>query len=75
MAEVYFIGAGPGDPELLTIKGKRIIEEFQCPYQDRTVPIAYAVGAEDLALCAMPYALCVVVPPNHRPIERPNAFP
>ena len=23
---VYFIGAGPGDPELLTIKGKRIIE-------------------------------------------------
>ena len=24
---VYFIGAGPGDPELLTIKGKRIIEQ------------------------------------------------
>lgn len=23
---VYFIGAGPGDPELLTIKGKRIID-------------------------------------------------
>lgn len=27
MAQVYFIGAGPGDPELLTIKGKRIIDE------------------------------------------------
>jgi len=27
MAQVYFIGAGPGDPELLTIKGKRIIEQ------------------------------------------------
>jgi len=25
-AQVYFIGAGPGDPELLTIKAKRIIE-------------------------------------------------
>lgn len=24
---VYFIGAGPGDPELITIKGKRLIEE------------------------------------------------
>lgn len=24
---VYFIGAGPGDPELLTVKGKRIIGE------------------------------------------------
>ena len=23
---VYFIGAGPGDPELITVKGKRIIE-------------------------------------------------
>lgn len=26
-ARVYFIGAGPGDPELLTIKGKKIIEQ------------------------------------------------
>lgn len=25
--KVYFIGAGPGDPELLTIKGKRLLEE------------------------------------------------
>ncbi len=25
--KVYFIGAGPGDPKLLTIKGKEIIEE------------------------------------------------
>ena len=26
---VYFIGAGPGDPELITVKGQRLIE--QCP--------------------------------------------
>jgi len=27
MKTVHFIGAGPGDPELMTIKGKRLIEE------------------------------------------------
>ncbi|MCB1822685.1 MAG: precorrin-4 C(11)-methyltransferase, partial [Candidatus Competibacteraceae bacterium] len=26
---VYFIGAGPGDPELITVKGQRLIRE--CP--------------------------------------------
>lgn len=26
MAKVYFIGAGPGDPELITIKGRKILE-------------------------------------------------
>ena len=27
MEKVYFIGAGPGDPELITIKGQRIVKE------------------------------------------------
>lgn len=27
MEAVHFIGAGPGDPELITIKGKRLIDE------------------------------------------------
>ncbi len=26
MSKIYFIGAGPGDPDLITVKGKRIIE-------------------------------------------------
>ena len=25
--KVYFVGAGPGDPELITVKGRRLIEE------------------------------------------------
>ncbi len=29
MGKVYFIGAGPGDPELITIKGRRILDEAQ----------------------------------------------
>ncbi|MDI3256358.1 MAG: precorrin-4 C(11)-methyltransferase [Kyrpidia sp.] len=27
VGKVYFIGAGPGDPELITVKGRRLIEE------------------------------------------------
>ncbi len=27
MNKVYFVGAGPGDPELITIKAKKLIEE------------------------------------------------
>lgn len=27
--KVYFIGAGAGDPELITIKGKKAVEDSQ----------------------------------------------
>lgn len=27
MEKVYFIGAGPGDPDLITVKGKKIVEQ------------------------------------------------
>jgi len=42
--QVYFIGAGPGDPELLTVKGRRIIE--------RADVIIYADSLVDPHICS-----------------------
>ena len=42
---VYFIGAGPGDPELITVKGQRLIRS--CPvilYAGSLVPAALLDG-------------------------------
>ncbi|RMS20968.1 Precorrin-4 C-methyltransferase [Pseudomonas syringae pv. aceris] len=42
---VYFIGAGPGDPELITVKGQRLIRN--CPviiYAGSLVPLAVLEG-------------------------------
>lgn len=43
---VYFIGAGPGDPELLTIRGQRLIARCPvCLYAGSLVPSAVIAGA------------------------------
>lgn len=43
---VYFIGAGPGDPELLTLKGARLIARCPvCLYAGSLVPEAVVAGA------------------------------
>jgi len=42
--QVYFIGAGPGDPELLTIKGRRIIGQADV--------IIYADSLVDSRVCS-----------------------
>ena len=44
--KVYFIGAGPGDPDLLTIRGRRLIESCPvCLYAGSLVP-------EEIVACA-----------------------
>ncbi len=47
--KVYFVGAGPGDPELLTLKGKRIIEQADLIiYADSLVnPMVCAYAREE----------------------------
>ncbi len=49
--KVYFVGAGPGDPELLTIKGKEILEQAEIVvYAGSLVNIdilKYAINAKE----------------------------
>lgn len=48
--KVYFIGAGPGDPELMTVKGQRIIREAGLVlYAGSLVPEASIAGASPKA--------------------------
>jgi len=56
---VYFIGAGPGDPELLTLKAARIIGQCQvCLYAGSLVP-------EEVVGCAPEGALVMDTAPMH----------
>ena len=44
--KVFFIGAGPGDPDLLTLKGQRVISKCKvCLYAGSLVPEAIIKGA------------------------------
>ena len=40
MSKVYLVGAGPGDPELITVKGRRILEQAGAVLFDHLAPAA-----------------------------------
>ncbi len=40
MSKVYLVGAGPGDPELITVKGRRILEQADVVFFDHLAPSA-----------------------------------
>ena len=44
---VWFVGAGPGDPELITVKGRRLVAEADCiVYAGSLVPVEMTAGAK-----------------------------
>lgn len=54
LGKVYIVGAGPGDPELITVKGKRAIEEADIIFYDRLINnqlLAYAKPETELVFC------------------------
>ncbi|WP_312355765.1 SAM-dependent methyltransferase, partial [Aminipila sp.] len=47
MARLYGLGVGPGDPELMTLKAVRIIEEsdiIAVPKSGQSVNVAYTIA-------------------------------
>ncbi len=55
---VHFIGAGPGDPDLITVKGRRLIETCPvCLYAGSLVPEAVVAMAPGVVMDTAPMTL------------------
>ena len=46
---VYLVGAGPGDPELITVRGMRLIQQADVIIHDRLIPIEVLAWARESA--------------------------
>lgn len=65
LGKVYIVGAGPGDPELITLKGKRAIEAADIIFYDRLINkqlLSYAKPDAELIYCGKR--------PNHHAIKQ-----
>lgn len=65
MGKVYIVGAGPGDAELITLKGKRAIVEADIIFYDRLINkdlLAFAKDEAELVYCGKK--------PNYHAIEQ-----
>jgi siroheme synthase len=49
MNKVWLVGAGPGDPELITLKGKRVLEQAEVVLYDHLAPVELLDLAPDSA--------------------------
>ena len=55
---VHFIGAGPGDPDLITVKGRALIERCEvCLYAGSLVPEAVVAMAPGKVMDTAPMTL------------------
>lgn len=74
MGKVYLIGAGPGDPELLTLKGRRILEQADVVIYDRLAnPLLLRLApphAEFIYCGKLPYAHAMKQADINRKIAR-----
>lgn len=51
MAKVYLVGTGPGDPTLLTLRGRNLLARADVLIFDRLVPQALLVAVPDTCQC------------------------
>ncbi len=67
--KVYLVGAGPGDPGLLTLKGKQILERADCVVYDFLVnqELLWLARADAERICVGEARRCGPFAPGPKP--------